>query len=166
MKKAEKPRNDYEWIKEISTKSFIELKKTMDLFENISNQFFYKYDISNAKFNVLVVLLKGNKAGIMLSEIGEQMIVSKANITGLIDRLQRQGYVKRIRDNIDRRKIMAVMTPEGKAFTEKLLEDYREWIVNITNITNDEEKEQLIKILKKLRNGLMDIEIGGIECKL
>lgn len=93
----------------------------------------------------------------MLSEISDHMLVTKGNITGLIDRLEKQGYVRRIRDEVDRRKIMAVITEQGKAFTEKVIEEYSEWSKNMMTILNDNEKSQLIKLFGKIQLGLLEM---------
>lgn len=158
MSKLKKLVESYEWVDEIANKVIIELKKTADILEEVHSSFFNHFDISHTKFNVLVILYKNAEKGMMLSDIGEQMLVTKANITGLVDRLEKQGLVKRIRDDIDRRKIMAVITEKGKQFTEEVIEEYKKWSKNIMTILDDNEKKHLIHILNKLEKGLIALE--------
>ena len=128
-----------------------ELRKMVTTIDTTHNAFFGKYDISLSKFGVLLILYDNSVDGVMLSYIGEQLLVSKANITGLIDRLEKQGLVVRIRDNDDRRKISATLTDKGKKFTEMIMEKYREWSARIFLLIEDDEREKLISLLQKLQ---------------
>ncbi|MDK2918670.1 MAG: MarR family transcriptional regulator, and catechol-resistance regulon repressor [Candidatus Petromonas sp.] len=156
MSKVKKLYESYDWVGEIANKTIIELQKTAEILTELHNDFFSRFDISSTKFNFLVILYTGYDEGMMLSEIGEQMLVTKANITGLVDRLEKQGYVKRKRDLFDRRKVIAMITDKGKSFTEKVIEEYKVWSKSIMTILEDDEKSQLIGLLKKIQVGLID----------
>ncbi|MBB6217112.1 MarR family 2-MHQ and catechol resistance regulon transcriptional repressor [Anaerosolibacter carboniphilus] len=145
----------YSWVDEITNKVIIELKKTSDILEELHSQFFSRYGISNTKFNVLAILYNGPMEGMILSEISELMLVTKGNMTGLIDRLEKQGFVERIRDDDDRRKISAVITEEGRVFTQMVIEDYKRWTKEILVDIKMEEKNELILTLKKIQNGIV-----------
>ena len=84
------------------------------------------------------------------------MVVTKANITGLIDRLEKQGFVERLRYDSDRRKIIAAITEKGKLFTEQVMEDYKNWTKEILDFLETNEKNSLVHILKTMRQGLMN----------
>ena len=146
----------YSWVNEISNKAIVELKRTSDILEEAHNNFFDKYDISNTKFNALVIIYNGPNEGMILSEIGEQMLVTKGNITGLIDRLEKQVFVTRVRDDVDRRKILVTMTEQGKIFIEKVIEDYKEWTNKILLNIQVDEKNEFIRILKKIQDEIVD----------
>lgn len=141
----------YEWVTDISNRLIIELKKAHNILEEAHTRFFSNYNISYTKFNVLVILFKAESEGIMLSEIGDRLLVTKANITGLIDRLEKQGYVKRIRNGEDRRKIMAAITEKGRVFTQNVIESYKKWSDNILSNLKEDEKNQMINALKKIQ---------------
>lgn len=155
MSKAKKLYESYNWIGEIANRTIIELQKTAEILEEIHNRFFNKFDISSTKFNLLVILYNSSEDGITLSEIGEEMLVTKANITGLVDRLERQGYVIRKRHSKDRRKVIAAITEQGKKFTEKVIEEYKVWSKDVMTILDDDEKSQLLNLFKKLQKGLV-----------
>lgn len=141
---------------ERSTRLLNELKKMINTIDEKHNSFFEKYDISLPKFGVLLVLYDNNDDGVMLSYIGEQLLVSKANITGLIDRLEKQGLVERIRDNKDRRKISATLTEDGRKFTEMIMQKYREWSSRLFLLMEDDDQEQLIGLLQKLQTKIAE----------
>ncbi|WP_169832984.1 MarR family winged helix-turn-helix transcriptional regulator [Geosporobacter ferrireducens] len=155
MEKLKKISESYLWVHEIENKSIVELKKTTELLEEIHNRFFSKFGISNTKFNVLVILYKGDESGMILSEIGERMLVTKGNITGLIDRLEKQGYVRRIRDKEDRRKVLAAITERGKAYIEEVMEAYKNWSKEMLHGVDVEEINKMVEILEKMRMNLI-----------
>lgn len=157
MSKLMKLADSYEWVHEIANKTIIELKKTSDMIEEVHNSFFSQYGISNTKFNVLAILYNGPKEGMMLSDIGEQMLVTKGNITGLIDRLEKHGFVRRVRDDVDRRKVMAVITEKGMQFTKELMENYKQWTKDVMMGLDTEEKNELIRILKKMQQNFIQL---------
>lgn len=156
VSKAKKLFESYDWVGEIANKTIVEVKKTAEILESIHNRFFNRFKISSTKFNLLVILYNSSEEGRTLSEIGEEMLVTKANITGLVDRLEKQGYVKRKKHHQDRRKIMAVITDRGRKFTEKIIEEYVIWSKDIMTILDDDEKNQLIGLLKKVQIGLVN----------
>ncbi len=157
MNKLKQLAESYEWVEGIASKTIIEFKKTHEMLETVFDSYFQKFDISDSKFNLLVILYESSEKGLALSEIGDRMLVTKANITGLIDRLERQGFVKRIRDYADRRKIIAVITEKGKVFTENIINRYREWSDKMMATLDDSEKDQLINIMMKLQKGLLNL---------
>ncbi|MCT4592738.1 MAG: MarR family transcriptional regulator [Anaeromicrobium sp.] len=154
MEKLQKLSEHYKWAQFQSTKVALEIKKTTEMIEYVHSNFFEKYGTTNTKFNVLVILSRGPKEGMMLSEIGEKMVVTKANMTGLIDRLEKDGLVERIRDSKDRRKIRAVLTTKGKDFVEKLVEVYSIWIKTFMD-GYQKETEQIFSLMKLIQDRTM-----------
>ena len=65
------------------------------------------------KFNVLMELAASSGGRLSLSEIGERLVRSAANVSTLIDRLERDGYVRRREDPADGRVTMAEITAAG-----------------------------------------------------
>ena len=144
MERLEKLSENYKWIERIASRTNIELLKTKDMLEEVHDRFFQSYDLSNTKFNVLVILYKGCTEEMYMSKIGERMLLSNANITGLIDRLEEQSLVKRVRSKEDRRKIVIKITEKGINSVEKVMEDYIKWSKKLMEVLTVEENNQLI----------------------
>jgi DNA-binding MarR family transcriptional regulator len=47
------------------------------------------------------------------SELGERLQVTRATVTGVVDSLERRGYVRRTPHPVDRRSLFVEITPEG-----------------------------------------------------
>ena len=52
-----------------------------------------RQNLTSAQLNTLLVLRAAGAEGLLMGEIGRRLVVTKANVTGLIDRLERQGLV-------------------------------------------------------------------------
>ncbi len=65
------------------------------------------------KFNVLMELGASHEGRLSLSEVGRRLIRSAANVTTLIDRLEADGFVRRVPDPTDGRVTLAEITDAG-----------------------------------------------------
>ena len=92
--------------------------------------------------------------GLPLSEIAERLLVSGGNVTGIIDRLERDGYVSRARDKTDRRVVRALLTDKGFELYKSFLPRYRDVIYRINSVLTVQERKQLQRLLKKLAHGV------------
>ncbi|HJP65210.1 MAG TPA: MarR family transcriptional regulator [Actinomycetota bacterium] len=69
--------------------------------------------VSGPKFNVLMELAAAPEGRLPLSEVARRLLKSPPNMTTLIDRLEADGWVRRVRPPGDRRVVMAEITPDG-----------------------------------------------------
>src|SRR5436190_11122240 len=69
------------------------------------------HGISAAAFNVLMVLSRLDAKGCPMSELGELLLVTRANVTGLVDCLVTKHFVVRAEDPSDRRIRLVRLTP-------------------------------------------------------
>ena len=54
------------------------------------------------------------------SELGERLIVTRATVTGVLDSLERRGFVRRSANPADRRSLLVEITPAGRAVLQEL----------------------------------------------
>jgi len=64
---------------------------------------------------LLVLKIVGERERPTMGEIAEAVHLSQATITGVLDRLERKGFVRRTRDDPDRRKIRVVLAPAAES---------------------------------------------------
>jgi DNA-binding MarR family transcriptional regulator len=72
------------------------------------------FDITFARYEVLVLLSFSRTGSLPLSKVGERLMVHPTSVTNLVDRLEAQGLVARTVDVADRRRILASLTPAGR----------------------------------------------------
>lgn len=102
----------------------------------------------------LVLTQIAEEEGIPLTRIGENMLVTGGNITGIVDRLEREGLVKRKRDREDRRIIRAYFTTKGKKLYEQALPSYDRFLRAAFGEVGPTELAKLQKSLEALHSVL------------
>ncbi len=133
-------------------------KSALDLWERLSKAYdavkktharkVATHKLTAPQFGVLDVLLK---AGSMpLKRISEELMVTGANITCVVDNLEKEGLVKRVPSKEDRRIIMAELTPKGKQKIDKIHPAYVKNMLDVASKLSDAEQKQLTKLLEKL----------------
>lgn len=128
---------------------------TYDVYHQIMSRNLAEFGLSKSTLNILMLLKHGQPQGMLLRELGDLMLVSKANITGLIDHLEHQGYVKRVVGERDRRARFAQLTKEGKDLLELYAPTHYRNIKELLKDLTVEEKELLISLLRKTRRSLV-----------
>jgi DNA-binding MarR family transcriptional regulator len=143
---------DFETVNAILT-----LKRTASDLENFGASYFKQYDLSPGRLNVLMVLNDAPDKAMPLSEIGEYLVVTRPNITGLIDSLVADGLVKRIDHPEDRRMVLAQLTTPGREFLRKFVPLHHRTLNTIMACMTKQEKRQLVMLLDKMRARLRDL---------
>jgi MarR family 2-MHQ and catechol resistance regulon transcriptional repressor len=110
-----------------------------------------KLDLSLSAFNLLMILLRSDGKSSPLHELSERLLVSRANITGLVDCLEVRGLVNRLADHTDRRVRLAHLTPAGEQLLESFLPQYHLKVRQLCSGLSDEEKATVSDLLTKWR---------------
>ena len=78
-------------------------------------EFARQHGLHATDLRALIALLDAGRAGRRATPgwLGEQLGLNSAGTTTLIDRLERLGHVRRVRDTRDRRKVFLEVTPEA-----------------------------------------------------
>lgn len=110
--------------------------------------------ISQGRFLVLVLLNRPcAQKGVSPSDLAHSLDVSRANITGLLDGLERDGWVERRQHPEDRRALTIHLTPAGRQFLEGMLPDHYRRIAGLMAHLTPSERRQLIELLGKVARG-------------
>ena len=87
-------------------------------------------------------------------EIGRQLGVTSANITYLIDGLEKEGLVRRIVNQQDRRVTFVELTEKGDELATALVPLIGEFMQATASALSEAEKRQFIELLVKFRNNV------------
>ncbi len=107
---------------------------------------------------VLAILAEGSVNGLPLSELGKSLDVTKGNITGLIDRMERDGLAKRKDDPKDRRVIRAVITPKGRKILRDIQPVKDQWGQRLFQNFSAKDKKELASLLNRLTDKVTELE--------
>jgi DNA-binding MarR family transcriptional regulator len=72
------------------------------------------YGLTFARYEALLLLLFSQQGALPLGKMGERLLVHSTSVTSTVDRLERQGYVRRVRPPEDRRVVLAEITSLGR----------------------------------------------------
>jgi MarR family 2-MHQ and catechol resistance regulon transcriptional repressor len=86
-------------------------------------------------------------------ELGEKLLQSGGNITMVVNNLEKQGLVVRLRDEIDRRYLLVHLTWRGTEMVKEIFPEHLKDICKAFSPLNGEEMAQLNALLRKVGKG-------------
>jgi DNA-binding MarR family transcriptional regulator len=119
--------------------------------------YFNRLGLSKGRFMVMIQLHSiEDPAGISISEILEAYQVSSATMTGIIDTLEGEGLIERLRSPGDRRRVHVRITEAGRSFMDSFLPRHQEYIRRFTSRLTVDERRTLLSLLEKLSQGISE----------
>lgn len=115
---------------------------------------FYKMKITMPQFFVMEYLLRCG--GCKMGEIAKYINVTTAAMTGLVDRIVRDGYAARSSDPDDRRIVNIKLTPKGSRLVKDMMERRKQVSMNMFSRISHEEREQYLKILTHIKEAMQE----------
>ena len=117
--------------------------------------------LTKARYNVLRMLHGVDANRMLMTDIVVGMNVSPTNITKLVDSLERDGFVRRVGNLKDKRKIWVELLPAGAAVVDETLPDVVRHVSSLWEGLTKDEKRVLIHLLAKLRLHIFSYDAGG-----
>ncbi len=113
-----------------------------------------KFDTTLPRFDLLAQLDAARleaPRGLTMSELSRRLMVTNGNLTGLVDRLVREGLVARVVAVPDRRAQMISLTATGKRALDAMTPDHASWVRDMFAGLTDTDRRQLYTLLGKLK---------------
>jgi MarR family 2-MHQ and catechol resistance regulon transcriptional repressor len=129
--------------------ALLELLRASESLWNASRVFFARWDLSPSQFNVLN-LLHEQPGGCTQVELSRQLIMHRSNITGLVDRLEARGLVRRQDNPADRRAFNVILTPAGSKLIRQVLPSYHAAAEKVWGDMSPKRAQQLALELAKI----------------
>jgi MarR family transcriptional regulator, 2-MHQ and catechol-resistance regulon repressor len=142
----------------LTAKTFLSFICTFDQFASHLGKITGTSGITRAGINVLTILRSSADTGCNQQKLSQLLLVSRANVTGLIDGLIRKKLAQRMPDAVDRRACIVRITQKGEQLLDKILPQYHEQIAKVFSGLNDSEKKSFNKVMKKLRLSITALE--------
>ena len=132
----------------VAEQALVRLMRVGDRMWRESDERFRRWDLTDNHYNVLRIL---NGAGEPLRqvEIGRRMLSSRANVTKVVDHLEKLGLVRRL-DCADRRVNLVELTEGGLNFLETTAVEVIGAATNALAPLNREEQKTLYNLLGRL----------------
>jgi DNA-binding MarR family transcriptional regulator len=128
---------------------------TADLLVKRIAEHLHSFDLTPAS-GLVLSMLADSAASMSPNEIADRLIITRATVTGLVDSLERRGYVLRRPHQSDRRMILVEITEKGRqvaeAFRPIVHQHQKEWFQPL----NEQEQQQFLDALHRLQSTLTD----------
>ena len=138
-----------------ATAAAMNIVRTADLLVKRIADLVQPFGLSPSSALVLGILADAGSA-LPPNQIAERLIISRATVTGLVDSLEKRGYVRRLPHSSDRRMLLIELTESGRRvaheFRQLVHQHEKEWLAGF----NQQEQEQLIASLHRLQSTLSD----------
>jgi len=113
-----------------------------------------KAGISYTHYSVLV-LLDNTPVPLTLTELSRWMFRSKNSMTTVIDHMERDGLVRRVRDTRDRRSVRVVATEGGKELFDRVRQPSRDLVYRIMSCYDEDKLDHFSEFLRMLRENVL-----------
>jgi MarR family 2-MHQ and catechol resistance regulon transcriptional repressor len=131
----------------------LELLRTGNRLSSLGEELFRRFSLTAAQFNVLAVL-EYVEGPLTQSDLSEELVVTRASVTSVIDRLESKGLVRRLAVPGNRRIRHVELTDEGVATFRNVEPHYREALSRALAGLTTEQKETCLALMRTLREQL------------
>jgi len=126
-----------------------------------SYMYFRKYGITDAQFNVLIQLRYGKQEGLSQVDLVKRLVVNKSDMTGIIDRLEKAGFVGREDHPKDRRINLIKITRKGKDIVSRIEPGYFAGVKKIMSGMSKKDMDTILKKMEKIRENIRQEKLAG-----
>jgi DNA-binding MarR family transcriptional regulator len=97
-----------------------------------------------------IVLWLGTDGALTMGELARRVAVTEKTITGVVDRLERDGLVQRERVSADRRVVQVILAPRGARLFRQIDGDIEAKLTQFLGLLEAVDRQHLVRMLEKL----------------
>lgn len=147
-------------FRDLRHETVLNVVRTATLLSARGGQVFRKFGLTEAQFNVLFAL-KFVGDGITQAELGKRLIVTRASITSVLDKLEKKGLVQRVDVPGNRRVNHVSLTEAGLELVARVEPAYIGEIHRILAEFDEDDCHQLIGLMEAARDRLHALSNGN-----
>ena len=136
----------------VRLQAWVQLARTFYRIERRISTLLTEQSMTMAQFDVLATLRYSE--GITQQELAELLLVTKGNVCGLLDRLEKQHWVERRPDAHDGRTNRIHLTATGRSKIESALPAHDRLVQRTMDCLSEADLRQLQRMLKQLEKPL------------
>lgn len=100
--------------------------RTASRLEGELNRVLRPFELTGATYNILKILEAAGQGGKSCGDISDQLTAEVPDMTRLLDRLEKLGYIARARSSVDRRMVRVTLLEKGQSAVRELEPKVRE----------------------------------------
>ena len=146
-------------FRDLRHETLLNVVRTANLISARAAQLFRRFGLTEAQFNALFAL-KFAGDGITQAELGKRLVVTRASVTSLLDKLEGKGLVKRADVPGNRRINHVALTEKGRELVDRVEPVYIGEIHEVLNDLDESECRTLIDLMERARGNVQDLMNG------
>ncbi|MBL8569377.1 MAG: MarR family transcriptional regulator [Phreatobacter sp.] len=137
--------------------------RLFQLGNELQRQSVQQLGITTVQWAVLGALSREKYAsGIPLSQLGEYLVVTRQNLDGVLKRLERDGLVRRVADDGDKRSRIVRLTPRGRTFWKEIRARISLFYDQASAHFSFDARVSLVHSLNVLQSDLAKVELSKV----
>ena len=121
---------------------------TYQSFERYSSEHMKSLGLTMTQFDIIATL--GNQPPMSCKLLGEKTLVTKGTMTGVLERLEEKGFIRRELNAEDARSQLISLTKKGQQLFEKIFPEHMNHLQKAFGKLSKKELEDLAVSLEKL----------------
>jgi len=124
------------------------LRRISGIIKRSGRKILKNYPITSPQFIALQWVIDREK--ITIGELSDKIGLAFSTTTDLVDRMEKNGLVERVRDHSDRRVVRILPLDKGKRIIKEVISMRQEYLGEVLSNLSEEEKEMINKSLNLL----------------
>jgi DNA-binding MarR family transcriptional regulator len=111
------------------------------------------YGLSPTQYNVMRILRGAGPEGLVQHEVGARLVAQVPDVPRILSRMEKAGWVLRVRGTADRRVVRATLTESGLRLVDALDDTMRQVHLNLFPAMTEDEMRHMCDLLTLARGG-------------
>jgi len=142
----------------LAHKALLNIYYTASCLRKKAGEFLRPFGLTDVQFNLMMLLKHQTipQIGLSQAQLSNMMLVNRANITSLIDRMEKAGFVERTPSPSDRRSNIVRLSGQGEKLLAKIEPLYAKQVKRIMAKLKKAEQKRLTAMLEKIRSNISE----------
>lgn len=131
----------------------LNLSRTAAVITHAVEQSLRPHGLSMTQYNVLRILRGASVEGLMQCDIGDRLVAQVPDVPRILTRMEKAGWIQRVRGTVDRRVVRATLTAAGLKLVNELDATMDEFLAGLFPAMSEAEMRHACDLLVMARRG-------------
>jgi DNA-binding MarR family transcriptional regulator len=136
----------------VQQEAFLSILRTASELSHAADIFLRTFDITQQQYNVLRILRGSGTEGLCRNEISARMVAATPDMSRLLERMEKSGWITRERAEDDRRQVSTFITDSGKELLEIIESPLGDEVHRLFESVKATDLKMLIEVLAQIRS--------------
>src|ERR1700678_2360067 len=136
----------------LQQEAFLSILRTASELSHAADKFLRKFNITQQQYNVLRILRGAGAKGLCRNEISARMVAATPDMSRLLDRMEKSGWITRERAEDDRRQVTTFITDSGQKLLTIIEGPVHEQTHRLFEGIKSADLKMLVDVLAQIRS--------------